>query len=78
VVDVDYFRGFKLIQIPEDELYTNNMLYLGEKRVLLPEGYPRTEENKKEGFKPITVDVSKFWKGDRRVTCLNLSFYKSL
>jgi len=31
VVDVDYFRGFKLIQIPEDELYTNNMLYLGKR-----------------------------------------------
>jgi len=79
VVDVDYFRSFKLIQIPEDELYANNMLYLGEKRVLLPEGYPKTEEKlRKEGFKPITVDVSEFWKGDGGVTCLNLPFYKPL
>ncbi|USS40379.1 arginine deiminase family protein [Thermococcus aggregans] len=79
VVDVSYFGGFKLIQIPEDELYANNMLYLGEKRVLLPEGYPKTEEKlRREGFKPITVNVSEFWKGDGGVTCLNLPFYNVL
>ncbi|USG99376.1 amidinotransferase [Thermococcus argininiproducens] len=79
VVDVSYFKGFKLIQIPEDELYANNMLYLGEKKVLMPAGYPKTEEKlKREGFKPILIGVSEFWKGDGGVTCLNSPFYKPL
>ena len=55
------------------------MLYLGENRVLMPAGYPKTMEKlKKEGFKPIEVDVSEFWKGDGGVTCLNSPFYKPL
>jgi len=78
-VDIEYFKGFKFITIPEDELYANNMLYLGEKKVLLPVGYPKTEEKlRREGFKPVLVNVSEFWKGDGGVTCLNLPFYKHL
>jgi len=79
VIDISPFQDFKLITIPEDELYANNMLYLGENRVLMPAGYPETMEKlKKEGFKPIEVDVSEFWKGDGGVTCLNSPFYKPL
>ena len=79
VVDPSYFQGFKLIEIPEDELYANNMLYLGEERVLIPAGYPKTKEKlKRQGFKPIEVDVSEFWKGDGGVTCLNSPFYLPL
>jgi len=56
-----------------------NTLYLGEKKVLLPAGYPKTEEKlRREGFKPVLVNVSEFWKGDGGVTCLNLPFYKPL
>ncbi|MCD6139484.1 MAG: amidinotransferase, partial [Thermococcus sp.] len=79
VVDIEYFKGFKFITIAEDELYANNMLYLGERKVLLPAGYPKTEEKlRREGFKPVLVNVSEFWKGDGGVTCLNLPFYKPL
>ena len=79
VVDIEYFKGFKFITIAEDELYVNNMLYLGEREVLLPAGYPKTEEKlRREGFKPVLVNVSEFWKGDGGVTCLNLPFYKPL
>lgn len=79
IIDVSYFKGFKLITIPEEELYANNMLYLGNKMVLIPAGYSKTEEKlKREGFKPITLDVSEFWKGDGGVTCLNSPFYKPL
>lgn len=79
VIDVDYFRGFKLITIPEDELYANNMLYLGDKNVLIPAGYPKTKEKlRKAGFKPVEVDVSEFWKGDGGVTCLSSPFYTVL
>ncbi len=76
VIDISYFQGFKLIEIPEDELYANNMLYLGDDKVLIPAGYPKTQEKlKRHGFKPIEVDVSEFWKGDGGVTCLNSPFY---
>jgi len=79
VIEIEYFKGFKFITIPEDELYANNMLYLGEKKVLLPAGYPKTEEKlRREGFKPVLVNVLEFWKGDGGVTCLNLPFYKPL
>lgn len=79
VIDTSYFDGFKLIKIPKDELYANNLLYLGEEKVLIPAGYPKTKKKLiSEGFKPIEVDVSEFWKGDGGVTCLNSPFYLSL
>jgi len=79
VIDTSYFDGFKLIKIPEDELYANNLLYLGEEKVLIPAGYPKAKKKLiSEGFKPIEVDVSEFWKGDGGVTCLNSPFYLSL
>ncbi len=79
VVDISYFQGFKLIEIPEDELYANNMLYLGDDRVLIPAGYHKTKEKLiHEGFKVIEIDVSEFWKGDGGVTCLNSPFYLPL
>ncbi len=78
-VDPTYFYGFKLIEIPKDELYANNMLYLGDNKVLIPTGYPQTSNKlKSEGFEVIEVDVSEFWKGDGGVTCLNSPFYLPL
>ena len=79
MINPSYFQGFKLIEIPKNELYANNMLYLGEERVLIPSGYPKTKEKlKKHGFKPIEVNVSEFWKGDGGVTCLNSPLYLPL
>jgi dimethylargininase len=76
LVETSFFQGFKLIRIPLDEAYAANMLYLGCDRVLIPDGYPKTYDRlRKEGFKPIVVDVSEFWKCDGGVTCLNLPLY---
>ena len=78
-IDPKYFRGFKLIRIPVEEAYAANMLYLGDQKVLIPAGYPRTAEIlRREGFKPIEVDVTEFWKCDGGVTCLSLPIYKVL
>lgn len=35
-IDSNYFRDFKLIRIPIEEAYAANMLYLGERKVLIP------------------------------------------
>jgi len=79
LIDPQYFRGFRLVRIPLEESYAANMLYLGDRRVLIPSGYPRTAEIlRREGFKPIEVEVTEFWKCDGGVTCLSLPFYEVL
>ncbi|WP_237558724.1 dimethylarginine dimethylaminohydrolase family protein [Candidatus Methanodesulfokora washburnensis] len=76
LVDPQYFRGFKQIRVPLDEAYAANVLYLGENRILMPEGYPRTAEKlRKEGYRTVKVDVSEFRKCDGGVTCLSLPFF---
>lgn len=77
LVDPSYFTGFKLIRIPLEEAYAANMLYLGDNRVIVPEGYPKTiEKMKREGYRVIEVDVSEFKKCDGGVTCLSLALYE--
>jgi dimethylargininase len=77
LVDPSYFTGFKLIRIPLEEAYAANMLYLGDNKVLVPEGYPKTSEIlKREGYRVIEVDVSEFRKCDGGVTCLSLALYE--
>lgn len=77
LVDPSFFKGFKLIEIPEDESYAANMLHIGDGKVLIPEGYPRTEELlRSKGFRPISLRMSEFWKCDGGITCLSLPIYR--
>ncbi|MFN3268516.1 MAG: dimethylarginine dimethylaminohydrolase family protein [Zestosphaera sp.] len=76
-VDPSYFNGFRLIRVALEEAYAANMLYLGNNKVLIPEGYPKTVERmRSEGYKVIEVDISEFRKCDGGVTCLSLPFYE--
>ncbi|MEO3993045.1 MAG: arginine deiminase family protein [Desulfurococcaceae archaeon TW002] len=76
-VDPSYFNGFKLIRVVLEEAYAANMLYLGDNKVLIPEGHPKTvEKMRSEGYKVIEVNVSEFRKCDGGVTCLSLPFYE--
>lgn len=76
-VDPLYFNGFRLIRVVLEEAYAANMLYLGDNKVLIPEGYPKTAERmRREGYRVIEVDVSEFRKCDGGVTCLSLPFYE--
>lgn len=76
-VDPSYFSDFRLIRVTLEEAYAANMLYLGNNKVLIPEGHPKTVERmRKEGYKVIEVDVSEFRKCDGGVTCLSLPFYE--
>lgn len=76
-VDPSYFSGFRLIRVELEEAYAANMLYLGDNKVLIPEGHPRTAEKMRmEGYRVIEVDVSEFRKCDGGVTCLSLPLYE--
>lgn len=71
------FPGFRFVTVPEEEAYAADALYLGEGRVLIPSGFPRTIIKLKEtGYKPVEVEMSEFYKGDGGVTCLSSPVYK--
>lgn len=72
LVNPDSFPRFKFIRIPERESYAADALYIGEDKVLIPSGFPRTVAKLKDaGYRPIEIDVSEFRKGDGGVTCLS-------
>ncbi len=77
LVNPALFEGFEVINVPADEAYAANMLYLGDGKVLMPEGFKKTYwKLRGAGFKPIEVDVSEFSKCDGGVTCLSLPLYE--
>jgi dimethylargininase len=79
LVDPSSFPGFRFVNAPAEEAYAANVLYLGEKRVLMPSGFPRTRTKLIEaGYKPEEVNLSEFQKGDGSVTCLCSPIYKGI
>jgi len=65
------FPGFRFVTIPLEEAYATDALYVGDGRVIIPSGFPKTAMRLKDaGFMPVEVDVSEFYKGDGGVTCL--------
>jgi len=72
LVNPNSFPRSRLIRIPERESYAADALYLGEDKVLIPAGFPRTVAKLKDaGYRPVEIDVSEFRKGDDGVTCLS-------
>jgi dimethylargininase len=70
------FPGLRFVMIPREEAYAADALYLGEKRVLIPLGFPKTSSKLREaGYEPVEVEVSEFRKGDGGVTCLCSPIY---
>jgi dimethylargininase len=79
IVDPGSFPNFHFIAIPKEEIYACDALYLGQRRVMIPSGFPRTAMKLKQaGYKPIEIEVSEFHKGDGGVTCLSSPVYKLL
>jgi dimethylargininase len=77
LVNPESFPGFRFVTIPREEAYAADALYLGEGRVLIPSGFPKTIMRLREaGYKPVEADVSEFHKGDGGVTCLCSPLYK--
>jgi dimethylargininase len=77
VVDPQSFPGFRFITVPTKEAYATDALYLGERRVLIPSGFPTASRKLKDaGYKPVEAEMSEFYKGDGGVTCLSSPIYK--
>jgi len=68
------FLNFNILEIPEEESYAANCIWVNDK-VILPKGYPITRETiKNAGYPFIEVDVSEFQKLDGGLSCLSLRF----
>lgn len=85
VVNKHYFEDFDLVEITKSEQETSyknkpiNMLYLGEKKIVLPKPYKKTAEILEElGYVVTKVNISEFWKGDGGMTCPVLPMYKGI
>jgi dimethylargininase len=77
LVDPKSFPGFRFITIPVEEGYAADALYVGDGRVVIPSGFPKTFMKLREaGYKPVEVEVSEFYKGDGGVTCLCSPVYR--
>jgi dimethylargininase len=77
MVDPRPFRGFRSITVPREEMYACDALYLGERRVMIPFGFPQAAAKlKRAGYRPIEIEVSEFRKGEGGVTCLSSPVYK--
>jgi len=79
LVDPRSFPGFEFVFVPDEEAYAAEALYLGEGKVLIPSGYPRTVKNLTDaGYKPTETDLSEFYKGDGGISCLSAPVHKNL
>ena len=85
IVNTDYFEDFDLLEIrkeDQDTKYENkpiNMLYIGDRKILIPEVYNKTGKILEDaGYDVIKVNISEFWKGDAGMTCPMLPVYKGI
>ena len=79
LIEGSNFPGFKFVEIPKEDAYSCDALYLGGQRVLVPSGFPNTVTKLKQaGYSPVEIDVSEFYKGDGGVTCLSSPIYTML
>ena len=68
------FSKFKKIEVPEDEAYACNSLWINGK-VIVPLGFPKILKKIQDaGYETIEVDVSEFMKLDGGLSCLSLRF----
>jgi len=73
-VDKPEFAAYKKIEIPEDEAYAANCIWMNG-TVIVPEGYPAVKAAVEgAGYPVITVDTSEFKKIDGGLSCLSLRF----
>ena len=85
IVDKEHFDDFDMIEITkaeQDTRYENkpiNLLYLGDKTIMLPHVYKRTKDIFEDlNFEVLSLNISEFWKGDAGMTCPMLPYYKGI
>lgn len=77
LVSPDLFPGFEFVPLSIQEAYAADALYLGDRRVLIPSGFPKVNKKLEDaGYKAVEVEMSEFQKGDGGVTCLCSPVYK--
>lgn len=73
-IDAERFRGFELLDVPEEESAAANALLLND-AVIIPASFPKTRALlEKRGFRVRTIDVSELQKAEAGVTCTSLIF----
>lgn len=74
--EVVEFQKFNRFVVSKEELYAINSLYMNG-TVLIPEGFPKTEEYIRKLNYPVKViNTDEFKKIDGSLTCLSLRFYR--
>ena len=68
------FDKYHKIQIPEEEAYAANCIWVNGK-VIVPEGYPGVKKAVEDaGYEVLLVDTSEYRKLDGGLSCLSLRF----
>ena len=73
-IDNQEFKDFNIIPVEDDESYAANSIWVNE-RVIMPAGYPKTQQKLEQaGYEILPVNTSEFKKIDGGVSCLSLRF----
>src|SRR6266516_261184 len=73
-IDPERFRGFQLLDVPDEEPAAANALLIKDV-VIIPASFPKTRALLKErGFRVRTIDLSELQKAEAGVTCCSLIF----
>ena len=73
-IDASGLAGFRIIDVPEDEPRSANVLRVGD-TLILPEAFPKTRKLlENSGYHVRTLDVSELAKAEGAVTCTCLLF----
>src|SRR5207248_5629662 len=73
-VDAERFRGFQLLDVPDEEPAAANALLIKEV-VITPASFPKTRALlEQRGFRVRTIDLSELQKAEAGVTCGSLIF----
>ena len=73
-VDKPDFAAYHRVQIPEDEAYAANCIWVND-TVIVPEGYPAVLAAVQGlGYRTLTVNTSEYRKIDGGLSCLSLRF----
>ena len=73
-VDKAGFAGFNRVEIPEEEAYAANCIWVNG-TVIVPKGYPAVEQAVRDlGYRVLLVDTSEYRKLDGGLSCLSLRF----
>ena len=72
LVDAEQFRGFQLLDVPDEEPAAANALLIKDV-VIIPASFPKTRALlEQRGFRVRTIDLSELQKAEAGVTCTSL------